>query len=308
MHRYGPPYDHPPASTMSKNRDDRPLSSDELIRRARMGMTDPVESAPADESSLLAGSDELLEDASFVDLEPYPPRADPSEADADPSSSAGEFGEAQDPSPAPPPPPVDGYLTSGTPAEPTIRPMPGTDLGLPGQTPGPGGWRPTPRPESQNPSTFSKFWRKGRWVIGAVVLLAAFGDRSQKETSVENVEVGDCFEDPGVKTEFESVTAVDCDELHAFELFATVELGPPGRAYPGNDALLIEVDKECYKMFPQYVGIDFEKSAYAFAGLTPAERSWIDFDDHTGWCVVFEFNRTGTEIEPAKGTARNARR
>ena len=308
---------------MSKDRDDRPLSSDELIRRARMRMTDPVESAPpeddglddeagestpADESSLLAGSDELLEEASFADLKPYPPTADPSEADADPSSSAGEFGEAHDPSPAAPPPSVDRDLTSGTPAEPTIRPMPGTDLGLPGQTPGPGGWRPTPRPESQNPSTFSKFRGIGSWAIGAVVLFTAFGQCSGSGTSVENVEVGDCFEDPGVETEFDSVTAVDCNELHAFELFATVELGPPSRAYPGNEVLLIEVDNECYEMFPQYVGIDFEESAYAFAGLTPAERSWDDFDDHTGWCVVFGVNRAGTELEPTIGTARNTRR
>jgi hypothetical protein len=140
------------------------------------------------------------------------------------------------------------------------------------------------------------------------VLLIGFGECSGSGTSVENVEVGDCFEDPGVETEFDSVTAVDCNELHAFELFATVELGPSSRAYPGNDVLLIEADNQCYELFPQYVGIDFEESAYAFAGLTPAERSWNDFDDHTGWCVVFGINRAGTGLEPTIGSARNTGR
>jgi hypothetical protein len=118
-----------------------------------------------------------------------------------------------------------------------------------------------------------------------------------EETSVFDLEVGDCFSATG--DEVESVTVVDCDEPHIYEVFAVFdhEAGED-EPYPGDDALLEYADSECQPHFEDYVGADYETSVYWITSVTPSEQTWDD-DDREIVCTL----KLGEQGEETTGSA-----
>jgi hypothetical protein len=295
--------------------DDRePPSSEELIRRAREGYSTPdsppdeprapephpapeppVGGPPLDDDPEPAAEHAMPE----IDEPDLPPAYDPpSESDAydeperdyepEPANEAG-------PEARPEAAPGTGHPIED--AEPIEHPSWLPDSGYPGGT--------VPAP-SQAPSGFARFFSIGRWVLGGIFLLVALGQCVGSETTLDDLTIGECFQDPGLGVEVSEVETIDCNELHDFELYATVALGASERIFPGSETLFTELESECVARFSGYVGHDYLTSAYDFVAFTPVEEGWRD-GDRTGMCAIYEFG-DAFEIVGSIGTARNSGR
>ena len=291
---------------MSNDQDDQePLSSQELIKRARKGLGDPGTadtSGPSDDdvgtSSAEADTPEPRRNTSGrtpsdPDTESHEQAAAKSESDEPDLTYLPDLGSDVDDvaESSPPPPPA--------PAEPA---WPAADEAQP--------WPPTPEvPRYERPkasSGFGRYFSIGRYVLGGLFLVVLLGQCFASGTTLDSLKVGECFEDPGIGVEISNVKTVDCNELHDFELYATFELGSSDRFFPGQDALFIELETECVDRFPTYVGRNYPTSAYDFVSFAPIEEGWKD-GDRTGMCAVYEFD-SGFNVIQSIGTARQSGR
>ena len=278
------------------NDGDKPLSSEELIRRAREDMTrsDPTpggDTAPAIE-------DEPPTDATT-------PETDPSfdEAVGFGTGDADELADSRwERPPAPPPPPP--------PPAPASSPAPGTDLPprpeweAPGIDPAPSPWEPPPIEKGRG------FWsRLGAirgWVFGGIAAVFLFAQCFSSGTTLDDLDIGACFEDPGLGEEISTVDTIDCNKLHDFELYATVILGGSDRIYPGDDPVLEEVAAACEDRFEAFVGHDYFTSVYDYVAFTPVEAGWKQ-GDRTGMCALYEFDNNFNVVQSI-GSGRNSGR
>ena len=299
---------------MAGDRDNpEPLSSEELIRRAREGYSSPdpeiVEDHSSDGDEAAAALDRSHEEMPARDetrRDPSPPhRDDTSPGDPPPLDDSMP--------PPPPPPPTSREGADGEPGRsPSSLPPPQWDDPPQGPssydepwTPPPapdGTWEPPPPPQR---SGFARLFGVGRWVLGGIFLVVALTQCFASGETFDALEIGDCFEDPG-DGEVSTVDTVDCNELHDYELYARVSLGPESRPWPGETALFGELVDECFARFPPYVGTEWELSAYDFDVFIPVEDLWKD-GNHDGLCVIYEFDE-GFNLTKAIGTARNSGR
>ena len=199
-----------------------------------------------------------------------------------------------------PPPPERSVL----PPPPDLRPsVPGQDEST--ENDAPLAWDPV-QPETRRPSFWSRLGALRGWILGGIAAFYLFGQCSGSGTALDDLDIGDCFEDPGLESEVSSVDIFECDEVHDFELFATVDLGPRGRVYPGENQLLNEMENACIERFAAYVGHDYFTSAYDFVSFTPVQDGWED-GDRLGMCALYEF---GADFETIKtiGSGRNSGR
>ena len=114
------------------------------------------------------------------------------------------------------------------------------------------------------------------------------------DTSVFELEVGDCFDDTESTDQIQSVPVVPCDQPHDNEIIALVD-HPGGAAdpFPGVEAIETFGDEECQgEAFSSYVGVEYEFSRYFITTLTPTEGSWAQGDREI-LCIV---NVPGEEI------------
>lgn len=286
--------------------DDRePLSSEELIRRAREGYSPPrsdggesrtsepvpIEETPDEDLMLDEELEPIAETPStdYEDLQPY--SVDDRERLVDPEAEP--VYEAEPPNPP-------GEIDPGPPTEDSASIEHPTWLP---DTTFPGGTMPAP---AEAPGGFARFFSIGRWVVGGIFLLIALGQCVGSETTLDGLGIGECFQDPGIGIEVSEVETVDCNELHDFELYATVALGPSDRVFPGTETLFTELESECVARFTSYVGNDYLTSAYDFVAFTPVAEGWRD-GDRTGMCAIYEFGPS-FEIVKSIGTARNSGR
>ena len=285
---------------MSNDQDDqKPLSSEELIERARRGLGDPGAADTSDPSDADDG-------ASNADVDVPEPRRDssgrpPSEPDTESVelAAASESDELDHPYFPHPGSDVD---ESSPPPAPAEAPRPAADEAQP--------WPPPPEvPRYERPkasSGFGRFFSIGRYVLGGLLLVVFLGQCFGSGTTLDSLKVGECFEDPGIGVEVSNVETIDCNELHDFELYATFELGSSDRFFPGQDALFTELETECVNRFPAYVGRDYFTSAYDFVSFAPIEEGWKD-GDRTSMCAVYEFDSAFNVIQ-STGTARQSGR
>jgi hypothetical protein len=132
---------------------------------------------------------------------------------------------------------------------------------------------------------------------------------SGEDVSVFDLEVGDCFSG-GENGEVSEVSVVDCDDEHAYEVFALVdhEAGPDD-AYPGDEELEEFADDQCTgDEFESYVGISYDVSIYYSTWLTPTERSWDELGDREVVCVLYEPEDPSDPVDPkpVSGSARDS--
>jgi len=266
---------------MSNDQDDQePLSSEELIKRARQGLGDR-------DTAETSGPSDADDGASNADVDVPEPRRDgsgrtPSEPDTESVelAAASESDELDHP-----------YF-----------PHPGSDVDE--------SWPPPPEvPRYERPkasSGFGRFFSIGCYVLGGLFLVAFLGQCFGSGTTLDSLKVGECFEDPGIGVEVLNVETIDCNELHDFELYATFELGSSDRFFPGQDALFTELETECVNRFSAYVGRDYLTSTYDFVSFAPIEEGWKD-GDRTGMCSVYEFDSAFNVIQ-STGTARQSGR
>jgi hypothetical protein len=133
-------------------------------------------------------------------------------------------------------------------------------------------------------------------------------EASGEDVSDFDLEVGDCFS-VGENGEVSEVSVVDCDDEHAYEVFALVDHeGAADDAYPGDEELEEFADNECTgDEFESYVGISYEESIYYATWLTPTERSWDELGDREVVCVLYEPEDPSDPVDPrpVSGSARD---
>ncbi len=124
------------------------------------------------------------------------------------------------------------------------------------------------------------------------------------ETSVFDLEVGDCFS--AESDSVESVLVVDCEQSHTYEAFFVFdhEAGPD-EEYPGDDAMLTYADDACRPPFEEFVGMDYESSIWYITSVTPSAETWAEGDREI-ICTLDQQDSDGDAIEvtgTAEGTA-----
>ncbi|MDJ0924734.1 MAG: septum formation family protein [Acidimicrobiia bacterium] len=274
---------------MDENRDDQPLSSEELLRRAREGLGDSEASPepPADfqiESypPPVANPDPVVEPVvsdAFGSIEAEAP----SSFEAEP-----EVFDAAPPTDSWAPPPVDADESDWR-----------------ATTPGPA---PTEVRRSGG-GIMSKLWIVVVLVVGGFALFS-FLDSSK---TVDEIAVGDCLNTPEDDVFYE-IDPIDCTEPHDLEVFALVDLSTVGSefsfaaSYPGDDAVYDAAYNECWDEFERYVGVPYEDSVLYMDAFTPTFEGWEEVDDRIANCVLFEVNADATEMIKSSRSLRNAGR
>jgi hypothetical protein len=151
-------------------------------------------------------------------------------------------------------------------------------------------------------------------VVGLVVVLAGDDDEPEATsgstdagveggTSVFDLEVGDCFDDPQGSGSgpaiVEDVETVDCAQPHDNEVFFLYDLEGDG-GYPGLEAVRADGNERCADEFEGYVGAPVDETdLYAEALLYPNATSW-DAGDREIVCALYH-----GQLEELTGSMRN---
>lgn len=119
-----------------------------------------------------------------------------------------------------------------------------------------------------------------------------------EETSVFDLESGDCFDASG--DQVDTVTILDCGTPHTYEAFAIFNHEAAIDApYPGDEALLEYADSACQPYFEDYVGIAYADSQYWITSVTPSRQTWEEADDREIVCAL----KLGEDAEETTGSA-----
>lgn len=118
-----------------------------------------------------------------------------------------------------------------------------------------------------------------------------------EETSVFDLEVGDCFSES--EEELETVTVVDCETAHVYEVYHVFdhEAGDD-EAYPGDTEILEYADTECQVPFEDFVGLDYQSSQWYITSVTPSQETWDQGDREIVCTVNLE---DGSEVTGSAG-------
>jgi hypothetical protein len=113
------------------------------------------------------------------------------------------------------------------------------------------------------------------------------------ETSVFDLEVGDCF---SVESdELTTVVVVACEESHEYEAFALLDHeAAAADPYPGDEAMLEYANTACQPPFQAYVGREYETSIWYITSVFPSEETWAAGDRE----FVCTLNQQDADSEP----------
>ncbi|MCP4305318.1 MAG: hypothetical protein GY788_10665 [bacterium] len=277
---------------MDENREDQPLSSEELLRRAREGLG--------------SGEDAPETPADFT-VESYPPPA-PSPEPEIPLTM-------DEPEPPPPPPSFDPPVETPAASDPSswapppVQPDP-DPVWAPEAPPPSSGPAPVPVKSGGGGGGLSvKLWILVVLVVAGIALFN-FVDGSK---TVDEIAVGDCFNLPD-ETEFYEVDPIECAEPHEVEVYSLIDLSlistefSSVASYPGDDAVYEAAYDACWEEFEAYVGFPYEDSVLWMDAFTPTLEGWNEVDDRIANCVVFEINADASEIVMSRGSLQGAGR
>lgn len=122
-------------------------------------------------------------------------------------------------------------------------------------------------------------------VVGIIVVALA-ATACSGGTSVLDVAVGDCFDDPDSEI-VSTLSVVDCAEPHDNEIFATVQI--QGGTFPGDAGVGDFAVDACLDEFEPYVGESYATSPLDYFYLGPTEDSWNNGDREV-LCVLYAAN------------------
>ncbi|MEX0797248.1 MAG: septum formation family protein [Acidimicrobiia bacterium] len=120
------------------------------------------------------------------------------------------------------------------------------------------------------------------------VTLVVVGCGGGGSSSIFEVEVGHCFDDPADLAEVSEVEVVSCDEPHDKEVsdLPAYPAGPDD-AYPGDAVIDAWASEACIGSFGAYVGISYEESVLVVGTLSPRAGTWEDGDREV-ICILYE--------------------
>ncbi|MCP3996322.1 MAG: hypothetical protein GY722_14880 [bacterium] len=284
---------------MDKNNEDQPLSSEELLRRAREGLGE-------------SGEDAAAPPADF-NIESSPPSAaDPEMSPEYSDSSPTVSGISYEPSDQPSPPDPEPYEPPSydSPAFETPAAPPRSD---------PSSWAPPPVDSDTDWAAASApAERSGGgkvWIFLAIAVVLGFGAFSlfDSSTTVDDIAVGDCLDTPSEDV-FSTIETIDCSEPHDLEVFALVDLADFGpefssvASYPGDDPVYEAAQALCWDAFEPYVGVPYEESVLYLDAFTPTLEGWDERGDRIANCVLFEVNAANDGLVQSQHSLQGANR
>lgn len=117
--------------------------------------------------------------------------------------------------------------------------------------------------------------------VGLALVLVAFGCGG--ETAVDEVGIGDCFDDPGLQI-VTDLELIDCMEPHDNEVFAALFMSES--IFPGEDEASDFAADACLEYFEPYVGESYAVSPLDYFSLYPTAESWANGDRRV-LCVLY---------------------
>jgi hypothetical protein len=119
-----------------------------------------------------------------------------------------------------------------------------------------------------------------------------------EETSVFELEVGDCFSADSGDT-INTVLVVDCEQPHTYEAFFVFDHDAgPDEEFPGDDAILEYADTACRPPFEEFVEKDYENSIWYITSVTPSAETWATGDRE----IVCTLDQQDANDEPIEVT------
>ena len=137
--------------------------------------------------------------------------------------------------------------------------------------------------------------------VGLLAVAAFLIFIETSETSVEDLSVGDPFDDPADdNVEVSLVDLVPCGEPHDSEVYATVSMGGTSSAFPGRSAMDEDSWLRCLERFEAFVGTPYDLTTLDIVWLSPTAESW-SLGDRQVTCAVYRLDR-----QKMTGSARNS--
>jgi len=135
----------------------------------------------------------------------------------------------------------------------------------------------------------------------ALLALSAVTVACGDDTSVFNLEVGDCFnDDPAASDVVSDVATVDCAEPHDNEIY--FQFSMTESAFPGREATIQAAGNRCLDEFDAFVGKSYETSDLEIFPITPTAESW-EQGDRIVYCAIYAL-----DLSKLTGTMRGANR
>jgi hypothetical protein len=102
-------------------------------------------------------------------------------------------------------------------------------------------------------------------------------------TSVTDIGIGDCFDDPDTNV-VATLDLIDCAEPHDNEVFASVLMSDA--SFPGDNGVAEFAFDACFDPFEAYVGEAYADSSLDYIYLGPTQESWDDGDREV-LCILY---------------------
>ena len=115
-----------------------------------------------------------------------------------------------------------------------------------------------------------------RWV-GVIAILGALSVAGCS-ANAGDLQVGECFDDPGSATEVSDVQRHPCSEAHSAEVFYTGSMTGENDAFPSDDAILEFVGANCVPAFATYTGEEYTGDPIDIGYFHPTSEGWGDGD------------------------------
>lgn len=288
--------------------DEKPVSSEELLRRARETYTSseemthgtarqPREDAPPADSGF---HDEADDFSLLSDDDPIP--FNDSSLDRTEGADAHETAAYDTP-------PSEWELQAAEGVERSRAERLG--LNLPGRDADPFGTQTSPAPPVPAPQSSGKSSGGSRfrwiWIVGLIVFGLGRAFFNSGVADVAELSPGDCLPELGFE-EISDVRLIDCNDPHSLEVFSVVQVGAPSDSFPGEDALSNTTFTACLGEFEAYVGTPYEDSELWIYTLSPVREGWEDFNDRESICLLYASPDDGFTVMEQTGTFRNSQR
>lgn len=127
-------------------------------------------------------------------------------------------------------------------------------------------------------------------------------------TPVEQLTTGQCFDElPASKQQPFAVMIIDCKDPHTFETYASAKLvisnsTKAGAPFPGELPVANAAEEQCFELFADFVGVEWEVSDYDIQTWWPSNASWKNNNDRAVVCAVYRVTggRTSGSVRGAQ--------
>ena len=113
-----------------------------------------------------------------------------------------------------------------------------------------------------------------RIAIIAAIIIGGFVLRDRLSSNAGDLQVGDCFEDPGQLTEVKDVQHHPCSEAHTGEVIYVGTMTGENNAYPSDDTILTFVGTNCLPAFASYTGKEYDGQVLDVGYFHPTSEGW----------------------------------